>query len=78
VRRPKPDPECALTALDRLGSTPDRALVVGDSPYDVLCAKNAGIRSALVAWTIFPSDSFEGLEPSVRVARPEDLPGLFG
>jgi pyrophosphatase PpaX len=78
VRRPKPDPECATTALERLGSTPERALVVGDSPYDILCATNAGIRSALVEWTIFPSYAFEGMEPSLRIARPGDLPGLFG
>jgi pyrophosphatase PpaX len=73
VTRNKPDPECALVALERLGSAADRAVVVGDSPYDLLCAKNANIRSALVSWTIFPDSSFTGLEPDIRIGKPEDI-----
>ena len=26
--------------------------MVGDSKFDILCARNAGVKSVLVAWTI--------------------------
>lgn len=42
----KPSAEVFYLALDRLGSTPDRALFVGDNPLDdVVGAHNAGMRS---------------------------------
>ncbi len=39
----KPDPEPLRTALERLGVTPDEALMVGDSAIDVAAARNLGI-----------------------------------
>lgn len=38
----KPDPEPLLTAVRRLGSSPDRTLFVGDSQRDELTAERAG------------------------------------
>ncbi|ULL19368.1 pyrophosphatase PpaX [Paenibacillus sp. H1-7] len=52
VERPKPDPEGIIKALKQLGSTPDQAMMVGDSHYDVEAAHNAGIPSAAVAWSM--------------------------
>lgn len=42
VERGKPDPEVVLVAARKLGVTPDRCVVVGDSAYDVESAKAAG------------------------------------
>lgn len=42
VQTEKPDPEPLLTAVRRLGSTPDRTLFVGDSQRDELTAERAG------------------------------------
>lgn len=39
----KPDPEVFLTAMDRSGIDPGRALAVGDSVWDVEAARAAGI-----------------------------------
>lgn len=48
----KPDPEPVRVALERLGSKPEEALMVGDSVFDVLCARNAGVKTAIVGWAV--------------------------
>ncbi len=52
VSRHKPDPEPVLEALRRLGGSPDRAVMVGDSDKDLGAARNAGVASILM----FPPD----------------------
>ncbi len=41
----KPEPDSALLALSILGIAPDRAAFVGDTEFDVYCARDAGIRT---------------------------------
>jgi len=43
VEYPKPDPRHLLEVLKRLQVSPEEALYVGDSAFDVNCAKAAGI-----------------------------------
>lgn len=50
VPAPKPAPDAAVEALRRLGATPARALVVGDSASDAHMARGAGIRFAGALW----------------------------
>lgn len=50
--RHKPDPEPVNIALRKLGSAPERSLMLGDTMFDILCARNAGVRSVLVNWAI--------------------------
>jgi len=45
----KPDPEPLLLILQRLDLSPDEVLYVGDMEYDVLAAKNAGMRCVQVS-----------------------------
>ena len=52
VTRAKPDPQCVEMALEKLGSSADRSIMTGDTIHDILCAKNVGIRSVLVDWSI--------------------------
>lgn len=40
----KPDPDIVLAALRRSGTSPGKAVMVGDTPYDVEAARRAGIR----------------------------------
>jgi beta-phosphoglucomutase len=44
VRAVKPDPECYLLALKRLGLAPDEAAALEDSPSGLASARAAGIR----------------------------------
>lgn len=48
----KPDPEPINIALKKLGSRPETSLMLGDTMFDILCAKNAGITSVLVGWSL--------------------------
>ena len=45
AQRSKPHPDVFLAALGLLELAPDRALVVGDTPYDAEAARKAGIAS---------------------------------
>lgn len=48
----KPDPAPINITLDRLGKKPDNAIMIGDTMFDILCAKNAGVKSVLVDWAV--------------------------
>lgn len=63
----KPDPEILRVTCRRLGVSPGASLYAGDHPFDVLCAKKAGM---WVAWLCEPSDEFpDGLkcEPDYHI-----------
>jgi len=47
----KPDPEPILEAISRLNANKNEALMVGDSEFDIKCAKNAGVDSVFVSWS---------------------------
>lgn len=47
----KPEPDPIIKALSELNAKPEMALMVGDSEYDIKCAKNAGVRSVFVSWS---------------------------
>ena len=71
----KPDPEPINVALEKLGELPAESLMVGDTKFDVLCAKNAGVKSVLVGWAIaFPEEERTGENaPDYIMEKPEDL-----
>ena len=48
----KPDPEPVNIALAKLDSRPEHSLMLGDTMFDILCAKNAGVTSVLVGWSL--------------------------
>lgn len=52
----KPDPEPVNIALERLGSKPEEAIMIGDSMFDIICARNPGVKAALVSWALAASD----------------------
>lgn len=78
----KPDPEpinrCLAKLVDVLGHEIPReeCIMIGDTRFDVGCAKNAHVDSALVGWS-HPIDEDElrelGLEPDYRFDKPMDV-----
>jgi HAD superfamily hydrolase (TIGR01509 family) len=44
VDRSKPDPDLVETALDRIGVSPEEALMIGDTPYDIEAGERAQVR----------------------------------
>jgi pyrophosphatase PpaX len=71
----KPDPEPILIAMDRLGSKPSETIMVGDTTFDLLSAKNAGVKSVLVGWQMALSEEeIQGPEgPDYVAINTEDL-----
>ena len=54
--RPKPDPDMILQILDELGLSPDRAIMVGDTTFDIEMANTAGVRAVGVTCGAHRSD----------------------
>lgn len=52
----KPDPAPINITLDRLNKKPENAIMIGDTMFDILCAKNAGVKSVLVDWAVAVSE----------------------
>lgn len=48
----KPDPAPINLTLEKLGSDKDSAVMLGDTMFDIMCARNAGVTSILVAWSL--------------------------
>lgn len=72
----KPDPTPAFMALKELGGKPEETIFVGDSAFDVLCGKNAGIKSVIVGWSALPMDIILKHEPDYVVDSMEELVAL--
>ena len=41
--RSKPDPDLVEIALERIGVTPQEAILIGDTPYDIAAGERAGV-----------------------------------
>jgi pyrophosphatase PpaX len=74
TERHKPHPEPVLAALDRLGSEPDEAAFVGDSPFDMGAGKAAGVFTVAVSWgKIHPVERLIEAGADAVVHSPEEL-----
>lgn len=58
----KPHPEPLLTCLDGLNANQDETIYIGDSIYDMQCAKSAGVKFALALWGSKTTEGFESVE----------------
>ena len=71
----KPHPSAFLAAADALGVEPDRAVFVGDRPWDDISgAQAAGMRTVLRPNPVAPD--IDGIEPDARIAALPELGGL--
>ena len=75
----KPDPEAINIVLEKLGSKPEETLMIGDSKFDIMCAKNAGVESVLVGWAVSLSDEEKAgiYKPDFIVEKAEDVLNLL-
>jgi phosphoglycolate phosphatase len=46
----KPHPAMLMAALDETGGRPERAVMIGDTEYDIVMGRAAGVRTIGVAW----------------------------
>ncbi|MBU3160013.1 pyrophosphatase PpaX [Clostridium frigoris] len=73
----KPDPTPAFMALKIMDGKPEETMLVGDTQFDILCAKNAGIISAIVGWSALPIDVIRKYEPDYIIPSMEKLISLM-
>lgn len=73
---PKPDPTGLLEVFSRLGVDPEDGFYMGDTEFDVLAAKNAGVPSILADWG--PRRLPKGLSPDLRVSSYQELLEVLG
>lgn len=52
----KPNPDPLLKAAQLLDKEPEECLYVGDSPFDVIASKAAGMASVAALWGMFPAE----------------------
>jgi len=78
VKKPKPDPEAIYVALKQLDSTPEKAIMVGDNYHDILAGKNAGTKTAAVAWSMKGRDFLAKYEPDFMLDEMSDLLKIVG
>ncbi len=69
----KPDPAPAQEALKRLHCPPETSIMVGDSPYDILCGQRAGCQTAAVRYSVHAAQKLEALHPNFMLDTLADL-----
>lgn len=69
----KPNPAPVLYTLDALGVSADDCLMIGDSPNDILCGKNAHVDTAGVRFTAVDLDSLLATQPTYMISHLSEL-----
>jgi pyrophosphatase PpaX len=78
VKKIKPDPEPIYKALEHLGSRPEEAIMIGDNYHDILGGKNAGTKTAGVAWSLKGRAALEAYGPDFMLDNMRDLLPIVG
>ncbi|WP_242393881.1 HAD family hydrolase [Anaeromyxobacter oryzisoli] len=74
--RAKPDPEPVRLALARLGRAPEEALMIGDSPHDLVAGRRAGVRTVAALWGACSAEALAAAEPDHLAAALGELAAL--
>lgn len=73
VTHPKPHPESLLFTIGQLHTTVDHSVFVGDGRNDIICAREARMRSIAVAWGHNPVEILQQEAPSYVAYNVEEL-----
>ena len=76
VKKVKPDPSHLLDALSMLNIEPERAMMVGDQPIDIIAGKKAGMKTAAVL-SVRTIKDFEELSPDLIIKDISDILNVF-
>ena len=75
----KPNPEPILLAMSKLGASAEESIMIGDSPFDIKCANNAGVDSVMVNWRITCDETsvIDDAKVDYWIHQPSDLVELL-
>ncbi|MDD2360350.1 MAG: HAD-IA family hydrolase [Syntrophaceticus schinkii] len=76
--RPKPNPDSILKALEQLDIPPAKGVYIGDSIYDIITGKNAGVATIGVTWGIAAKDDLKKQQPDFLVDSWKELRSAIG
>jgi phosphoglycolate phosphatase len=76
VPEKKPSPEAVKFVLRKFGCEPSRALMVGDSSYDIEAAEGAGVQVAAATWGFRARETLSGAD--YLIERIEDIFPIIG
>jgi phosphoglycolate phosphatase len=74
----KPDPLMLHEILEHCGVKPERALMIGDSSFDLQMARNAGMDSVAVGYGAQALDSLLAYEPRLAIDHFSELRAWLG
>jgi len=73
----KPHPDMLHRALAETGASAADTVMIGDTSFDMLMARNAGVRGIGVAWGYHPADELHGAGAAAVVAHFDELPEII-
>ena len=73
VSKPKPDPESVFKILCAVGSTADKAIIIGDTKTDILTAKNSGMDCAVVPYGYGNFDDMKSADPTYVINNVREI-----
>lgn len=74
----KPDPLMLHEILEHCGVKPEKALMIGDSSFDLQMARNAGMDSVAVGYGAQALDSLRAYEPRLAINHFSELRAWLG
>jgi HAD superfamily hydrolase (TIGR01509 family) len=74
----KPRPDGLVKAIARLGISPSDSYFVGDSPYDVMAAQQAGVKSVGVATGNYTAEKLKATGADFVIGSISELPVVLG
>jgi phosphoglycolate phosphatase len=77
VTRGKPHPEMVERALERFATRRERALVVGDTSFDIEMGQAAGVATCAVTYGMHGAESLRALGPTYAIDRFEALKAIL-
>ncbi len=77
VKRPKPHPEPVLCGLARFSASPEQAIFIGDSCYDIMSGRQAGVVTVAVSWGMAGPGGLRDSKPDFMVDNWPDLVSLI-
>lgn len=73
VTNTKPHPEPVIKAMEELGADAASTLMVGDNYHDIEAGKNAGVKTAGVAWALKGKEHLLAYQPTYMLEDMSDL-----
>lgn len=73
----KPAPAMAIAAMAEAGAGPDTTVLIGDTAWDMGCARSAGCGAIGAGWGYHSADELLGAGATAVVDHPRDVPPLL-